>query len=302
MRSTYLPILFLPALALLACGCTAGGKTGGRPPAWSNAPTQPMVEVVAAINRNNLAVPTLWASHGYKATVVDDNKRTHTFTGSGVLLYRHPREMQLVGNKEFVGTIFEVGSTNDRFWLKLVPEIETMWWGHYRHVGKPCAEPIPIRPDLVAEVLGVAVMDTDFTKPPAPVMRYNHERDAYMFVWVTPLPDRWAALKEIWYDRKTKLPTLVMLYDPNGRVVMRAELNNHRPVEVNDLPRDRWPLVASEFLMYFPETGTRMELDLREMMLDKRGVPARRGINFPNLARTASQLRVVQIDEGCEGE
>jgi hypothetical protein len=110
------------------------------------------------------------------------------------------------------------------------------------------------------------------------------------------------ALKEIWYDRRTKLPTLVMLYDAHGRVAMRAELRGHRAVEVPDTPRDRWPLVASEFLMYFPETGTRMELDLREMMLDKRGVPSRRGIGFPDLARTADQLKVVQIDEGCEGE
>ena len=302
MRINHTLILLFATLLPFAPGCGVGGKAVGKPTKWRNGPTVPMADVVQAINRNNLAVPTLWASHGYKATVKDDRKKTHTFTGSGVLLYRHPRELQLLGNKEFVGTIFEVGSTPDRFWLKLVPEIETMYWGHYKHVGKPCAQPIPIRPDLVVEVLGVAVVDTDFTKLPAPTMRYNHERDAYMFVWVAPLPDRWVALKEIWYDRQTKLPTLVMLYDANGRVAMRAELKNHRTVEVPDTPRERWPRVASEFLMYFPETGTRMELDLREMMLDKRGVPSRRGINFPDLARTADQLKIVQIDEGCEGE
>jgi hypothetical protein len=83
-------------------------------------------------------------------------------------------------------------------------------------------------------------------------------------------------------------------------VVVRAQLANHRTVEVEGLPRNRWPEVASEFRLFFPENGTRMELDLREMMLNRRGSPPR-GLAFPD-PRKAGVDRVIQIDEACEGE
>ena len=292
------PISILLASCCLAAGCHP--KPVARPKGWYTGETEPMREVVQRINDNNQELPTLWASHGYKATVVDERGKSHTFTGDGAILYRGPREMRLIGNAGVVGNVFEVGSTNDRFWLKLVPELDTMWWGHYRHLGKPCAQAIPLRPDLVVEVLGVAVIPSDFNALPVPTMRFNHERDVYMFVWNAPMGDRWAAVKEVWYDRASKRPVLVMLYDPDGRVVVRAQLANHRTVEVEGLPRDRWPEVASEFRLFFPENGTRMELDLREMMLNKRGSPPR-GLAFPDV-RKAGVDRVIQIDEACEGE
>ena len=259
-----------------------------------------MVRVVEDVNRNNQSVPTLWASLSYKATVVDAKKRRHAVTGDGVLLYRTPRDMRLIGNKEFIGSVFEVGSTADQYWLLLKPEMETMWWGYHRNVGKPCVtEDLPIPPHLVVEVLGVGTIDSNFNTLPAPTMRVDHERHKYVFVWNAKLPDRWASVKEVWYDLKTKLPERVMLYDVNGRVVVRAVLLNHKPVEVEGQPRDRWPKVANNFRLYFPENGTSMELDLREVMLDKRGSPSRRGIDFP---RRPGVDNIVQVDAACEGE
>lgn len=295
MRRIHAPILC--GFFCLASACTPVREPKG---GWTG-PTDPMSTVVARINENNLAVPTLWASMGYKATVVDDRKKTHTATGDGALLYRAPRDMRLIGNKEFVGSIFEVGSVGERFWLKLVPEMDTLWWGYYRNVGRPCAQSIPIRPDLVVEVLGVSTIDTNFLNPPVPVMRFDNQRDAYVFVWNAPLPDRWYAMKEVWYDRKTLRPTLVLLYDTNGRVALRAELSVHKPVEVKGVSRERWPVVAMKYYLYFQDSGTRMEVSLREVMLDNRGTPTRRGISFPNLERAGVE-HVEQIDRACEGE
>ncbi len=53
---------------------------------------------------------------------------------------------------------------------------------------------------MVLEVLGVGMIGSNFLAPPAPVMRFNNDTHAYMFVWSVPLADRWAAQKEIWYD------------------------------------------------------------------------------------------------------
>ena len=296
MRTRTLPIIIV---AGLLGGCVGAHK---EPTGWYKGPTDPMARVVEDVNRNNQAVPTLWASLGYKATVVDAKKRDHAVSGSGVLLYRTPGQMRLIGVKEFVGSVFEVGSTADRYWLLLKPDVDTMWWGHHRNAGKPCVtEDLPIPPNLLVEVLGVGTIDTNFNTLPAPVMRVDHERHKYVFVWNARLPDRWAATREVWYDIQTKLPERVMLYDVNGRVVVLADLKNHKPVEVKDAPRESWPTVANDFFLYFPDNGTRMELNLREVMLDKRGSPSRRGIDFPDPAK-AGVGNVIQVDAACEGE
>src|SRR5438093_9045295 len=155
-----------------------------QPAGWYSGSTLPMASVVEQVNRNNQAIPTLWARVNYKTTVVDAKKRKHTVGGDGVLLYRTPRDMRLVGNMIGAGTIFEVGSVSDRYWLVLKPEMETMWWGYHRNVGKPCVSAdLPIPPYYVVEVLGVGTIDTNFNDVPAPTMRVDHERHKYAFVW-----------------------------------------------------------------------------------------------------------------------
>src|SRR5690606_19259815 len=131
-------------------------------------------------------------------------------------------EMRLTGEKPIVGQVFEVGSTQDRYWLLVPEQLQTMWWGNFENVGKPCALDIPIRPELILEVLGVSNIETDFLAEPAPVMRFNNDADAYMFIWIVQGPNRLIARKEVWYDRQTKLPKLILLFDDDGRIVLRA--------------------------------------------------------------------------------
>jgi hypothetical protein len=285
-----------------------GGAAGCRNDAARNAaagprsyygPTDSFETVVRKINANNELVPTLWARHDFEATVVDDNKRRHEVVGDGALLYRAPRGLLIKGVRPGL-TLFEIGSTEDRYWLTLVPEIDTAWWGSYANIGKPCVEPVmPIRPDLVLQVLGVGTFDTDLNRPPVPTMRFNHDADAYMFVWNAPLPSRWAAQREVWYDRQTLRPSIVILFDADGRVVLRAFLSKHQQVRVPDVAERDWPWVATEYRLFFPESGTKLWLNLSEVALDRNGAPSRRGIVFP---RDFNVANVRQIDRGCEGE
>jgi hypothetical protein len=302
-RRTLLPAAAAAAaltalIALAGCGTRVDttAPRAGKP--QRDLVTEPMWKVVEDINRNNTALPTLWARHTFEATVVDDKNKPHFVNGDGALLYKTPRGMRLAGTKPVVGTVFEIGSTEERFWLKLVPEVDTMWWGNYANVGKPCAGEIPIRPDLVFEVLGIATIGSDFTAPPVPTMRFNPESDVYMFVWNAPLADRWVAQREIWYDRQFKRPTKVLLFDENGRVVLRALLGGHRKVRVANTPQDRWPVVATDFALLFPDNGTKMSIRLDDVVLDKNGIPARRGISFPDPDR-ANVRTVIQIDKDC---
>jgi hypothetical protein len=300
IRITVLALVL--ALPVLGAACAprrnVAAARGGVEP--YRGPTQTMAEVVAEVNANNAALPTLWASHGFEAYIIDDRGKVRFVNGDGNLLFKQPANMLLVGTKPGAGRVFQVGSTEDRYWLTISPlnEPSTMWWGWYRNLGKPCVDMrnIPIRPDLIVQVLGLGTIGTNFLEPPVPTMRFNNDADAYAFVWNIPAGDRWAAQKEIWYDRATKRPRLVVLFDEHGRVVLRARLLNHQPVEVDGVPRERWPEVARRYELFFPDTGSTMSFDLLEVAPERRGIPTRRGIAFPQDPKVDE---VIQLDEAC---
>jgi hypothetical protein len=122
----------LVCLALL-CGC---GATP--PPKGYYGPTLPLTDVVSAINANNQQISTLWAHQSYEATIIDDKKQSHFINGDGALIYKRPQGMLLIGTKPLVGRVFEVGSTDEVYWLKVNEpgKLETMWWGKYENLGK----------------------------------------------------------------------------------------------------------------------------------------------------------------------
>jgi hypothetical protein len=293
-----LPIVLLSAAGALCLLTGCPPKPVTRP---TTGPTLPTKEVIRQINARNELLPTLWAAHYYELTIVDDKKQSHFVNGDGALLYRRPDHMLLVGTRPAVGRVFEIGTDGEVYWLKIVPEMDTMWWGKHENIGKPCVEKIPIDPTHVMEVLGVSTFNADLTKLPAPVMRYNDVQDVYMFVWVNKREDRYVAEREVWYDRATLLPTRVILFDDEGRGVLVAALSDHKPVEVPDVSADRWPKVATRYRLFFPESGSKMSFDLTDLRPDKNGVPSRRGIVFPGpTPEDAGVSKVIQLDANCE--
>ncbi len=292
MRSA--PTILLTLAALLAAACAPEKPVGPQP---YLGPTESMAAVVAAINANNQPIATLWATHDFEAWIVDENHDEHFVNGRGVLLYQKPFGLLLQGKKD-LGKVFEIGSNRDRYWLTLLMGPETMWWGDYANLAKPRARhAIPIRPDAFMEILGVGDIDTDFRREPAPVMRFNNDADAYMFVWSFPGPDRRIAQKEIWYDRASKRPTLILLFDPDGRIILRAYLSDPRPIITDGVPDDQRPVIAGTYRLYFPENGSKMTLRLSEVRASKRGIPNDRTFAFPTNPEVS---HIIQIDEGCD--
>ena len=261
---------------------------------------EPMAKVVQEINANNTKIPSLLTRLYFEADIVDEKKQKHTVNGDGVLLYRQNQEMLLRGTKPGIGTVFEAGSNAGEYWLKVVPQTDTMWWGHYANLGKPCAQEIPVNPGALLQVLGVGAINTDFFQSPSPVIRFNNDQDAYMIIWTVPLTDRFAAQREVWYDRQTKLPRLVILFDEDGRIILRANLSEHKRVaaEQGKDPAGG-PMMATKFNCYFPKTKSRMTLDLKDPALVKGDAPNARAFVRPPEDR-AGVGRVIQLDKDCE--
>ena len=262
-------------------------------------PTDSMAKVVADINSNNSKVPTLYARHYYDADVIDDKGHSHHANGDGVLLYNAPMSLRLRANA-VIGLVFEIGSNPQEFWLKLSPDAgDTMWWGTYADFANmnPDEAAIPIRPDMILDVLGIATINANFNVAPVPVMRFDPYADAYVFVWNAQLPDRWVALREVWYDRQTKLPKLILIYDMNGRVALRATFGppaqekdgrptfnkqNYRQVEVEGLSKDQWPWIPTNYNLTFPANGSRLRFTLETARITEKVD----GMTLPNPAKS----------------
>src|SRR4051812_40493145 len=87
------------------CGCVHHPPPAK--PAYTG-PTEPMYDVVKAINANNSKLPTLWASmkhNGLEASIVDDNGKRHDEVLDGALFYRAPMDVSLRGHHELAGDV-----------------------------------------------------------------------------------------------------------------------------------------------------------------------------------------------------
>ena len=219
-------------------------------------------------------------------------------------MYRRPTSLRLAGSKDVAGDVFQLGCDGDEFWCKFRTAVDTSdyWWGHLANVGRPGTRKVPIRPDLVVEVLGVGLMSTNLLEQPTPVMRFDNEQDAYVLAYNVRRPDRWVTQKEVWYDRQSALPRRVSLYDDAGRLVLRAELSNAQPIATEGVPVDRQPRVARTFDLWFPDTGSRMTLTLADPAITHEG---RRGVVLPNDASfrrpEVGGDREIQVDAGVGG-
>ena len=131
-----------------------------------------------------------------------------------------------------------------------------------------------------------------------PTMRFVNESDAYVLTWIkrAESDERFVAVKEVWYDRRTKRPRRVLLYDENGRVLLRATLSNHEPVEINGVPREQWPLVATTYALVFPDTGTTMDIEVESAMLRRNKVPNDSTFRRPT---NPGVKTVEQLDAAC---
>jgi len=285
-------------LHLCASVCICGFISSCRAPekavrAGYFGPTESMNDVVAQVNANNASIPTMRATGNFEANVVDQGKKRFV-NGDVTVLYRRPTEVRLVGRKDIAGQVFDAASNGDRYWLIVKGEVDTMWHGAVANLDRVDPKEIPIRPDLLVEILGLSEIGRNFLEPPVPTMRFNNDADAYMFNFNVRVPDRWAVQKEVWYDRKTKLPKLILLFDENGRVVVRTYLSNHRAMGSDGDARENAPKVATRYQVFFPDTGTTMRIDLDDLALQggKPAAPNDRTFAFPTNPGVSRQINL----------
>ncbi|MGN6504266.1 MAG: hypothetical protein ACTHM6_01765 [Tepidisphaeraceae bacterium] len=265
-------LMWCASALVLAAGCVP--KTQVKPP--YTGPTDSLAVVVGHLNDRNERIVSLRAEGDFSANLIDpQTKKATSGDGDLTLLYTPPANLRLVG-KVLTQKVFDIGTNEDRFWVTL-PQSDTMWWGEHASSSSASRRILPIRPDLLAQVIAITPLDHDLLKQPVPTLRFNNDQDCYMLTWQIRLSDRWATQKEVWYDRQTLLPRMVLLFDDNGRVVLRAYTSQPKAIEGYDPA----VLMPSVYDMYFPDTGSTFLIKLKVLQREQNGAPNERSFAFP---------------------
>jgi hypothetical protein len=274
------------AVAFVVAGCCPN-KPQTKPP--YEGPTISLAELVSRINQNNNRIKTLWASGSFEGWVRDEKGQTQHIDGDKLLMaFRKPIELKMAGEKFGAPErLFEVGSNTKQFWMWF-PIRDTMWWGEY-HEGMPISYgDIPIRPDLLTEVLGVNDINPHLLEYPLPALRFNADRDVYDVTFHEILADRMIVQKEVEYDRETLNPKSVVFYDENGRVVLRASLSEHAHLNGDASA----PMVATRFDLEFLQTHAKLVLKLSDVKESFKGRPNDATFRFPGPDAAGKTIKV----------
>ena len=285
--------VILCAVAFLT-GC--GEKATPPAPTYTGPLLTPSA-LLAGINARAATTPSLWARHSFSLTARDSKGKVIDVSGDGVLMYQRAASsplgarLRLVGNKDIAGSIFELGCDDSRYWLSVTPEVSTLWWGRLANRELPCAEGLPVRPDEVLAVLGLALADENPTTEPAPVITYREQPAAYEVLWSVATPAGRIPLRKVSYDRQTLRPMGVTLFEKDGRVAVLASLTNYPAT------RDSGKVdVPGSLTIQFPTRGATLQLQLRDVVPSRNGVPNERSIVFPKEPKVE---KVVQVDVDC---
>jgi len=253
--------------------------------------------IIDTINANNAQIDrTLYASPvQVSARFVDDRGQPHSFTLEGGLLVRCPTEFRLDLRHALGEPVMQVAANTDEFWLWIRPEASTYWWGRFANVGKPCMDPMPLRPDELADVLGMRPLPTARNGAIGPARIFGEKYDR--LIYLRKDDEAYAVEREYWVDRTPPyLIRLILFRDVAGRRGMNALLDDYRPAWSGG------PLVAHKISVYWPQRDARLEQGRLLLSIDRWTEPGRvsaRAFTRPTTAPDGIS-RTVQVDADCD--
>ena len=293
--------LLLPMLAagLLCGGCYVGKPVEVDPEAlkWDEILT--VTDVIERYNENTGALPSLWSRGLMDATLRETLEGDTTTIASADVFIQHlkPSSVRLKVKKVGLpGDLLDLGTNGIDLWL-LDGYNDTLFIGKDDFLDPDKLEGLPIRPDLILQVLGVNNLSRDLLADPMPTLRFNPDSGGwYVLEFHEPArrgESRLITAKEVWLDSKELLPRKVVLFDEAGRPVLRANLTAFAEVGGEaDAPPAK---VATRYNLLFPETQSKMDIALEAPRLKYRGIPTERTFD-PDFGRLNLQ-QIVNLND-----
>lgn len=208
----------------------------------------PIDQAIGIVNNNMSRIATCLRAEGSAAghfTVADGGR--HRFDLRAVFFVTAPRHLYLtlksgLGTEEVL-----LGSNDEKYWLHVKRDDDTYRFGTHAGLEGDVESPMPLRPDMVIEALGLNGLPEQTVGAGGPVQRIVEEHQQLIFLAYTS-KGQGIIRKEYWLDRyEPRLIRRILFRDGMGRVVMDSQLDNYRR-SADDGPllphrvRVEWPL------------------------------------------------------------
>lgn len=277
------------------CGCPP--PNGEIEPVGPPPPPRTIEDIVATIEANAALLDrALWSnSVTVTARLVDEKAKEHAYNLDSSFLFSPPRCLRLDLRPGLGDQVMQIGSNDSDYWIWIEPEMGKMWWGRHRHVGKPCAETISVRPDQLTTALGLSGLPRAGDGLIGPARKYGRTYDVLYYLHEQP-GGGYLLEREYLVERVSPyLLRSIRFRDRLGRVSMSAFLDDYRPAW------DGGPLVPHTINVIWPKDDGKFTMWIKRL----RGMEAEK-VNARAFDRpTADALpggieRVIQVDGDCE--
>ncbi len=266
--------------------------TGCPPPAERPYEPIPMDQAIAVVNTNTAQITTcLKATGSASGHFVDDQGRRQAFDLNAVVTVLAPH-LLYASFKSGLGTEeMMLGSNPERFWLHIKRDDDTYRTGTYAALADDLDAPLPLRPDMLIEALGLDPLPEATVGAAGPVQRIDGAHQQVLFLAYDG-SGQGVIRKEYWLDcREPRLIGKVLFRDAMGRVVMDSSLSDYAPLTGGG------PLLARRIRVEWPQHHGVMDLRIRQWSpMPERG-PGHPAFVAPH-QRGERYRRMIDLDTG----
>lgn len=221
-------ILLTPVLLVYGC-------KNGDTPGLGTIRQEPAEDVIAKINANSQAMDfVLKASGSASAEVRDRDGKIKRFDGSSVMFFQRPGRLYMNLEPTLGGEI-QIGSNESEFffWDKLSGSNPRYLWGEHALMSDNLqSADMPIRPDYLAEVMGLIYVPAPGTTAEGPFFRALDKDYELVFLGTTSGGRQYISRAvRIPRSGSNYLVKEILFYRSDGYPALTAGLSDYRPIQ-----------------------------------------------------------------------
>lgn len=240
-------------VTLVACCALLVGCQDPNPP-FQNGPQVPVESSQAALERINGNLRWINEKLEMQAQVSfrfrDSNGQVRRFLNhDAVLRFKEPQCLRF-DIRGLTGVLAQFGSNEDRYWVWVEPELNTMWWGWWETAEEIDASLMPVPPQRLLD--GLMLRELPIALDDAPPDLRRDRRGTFLIY--TRADGSHARELMLGADG---MPIEIWERDWNGELVMHARLSDYERIS------ERGPLLPRRYVVEWPMSDGFMDLRIR---------------------------------------
>lgn len=266
--------------------------TGCTPPNAHLAP-QTAREAVRQINADwaDIADPIYAKAWLARFELYDGDGRHHRFIGAARVFYQPPRCLWFNIEHSMGGTAANIGSNDERYWVRMEIEDRRLWWGTWVALEAGASTPLIVPPGQLLDALMLSPLPAALPDGLPPLLQSDGWRRELLYQRTDADGWPYVARRIVLTPAEKYRPRRIIDYDAAGEVLMEADLWAYAPLgEAGD-----GPLTPRRYAVRWRD-GTEMHLEI-ERVAQRGGIdpPCDFPSNWTGVSECLDQLPPIRL-------